>query len=76
MSGALDGACDLALVFRAGTSLSAWAYLAFIGNKALKQADILIVDHDFFVSAKLALARARVEAPASKPSSTRPTASG
>jgi hypothetical protein len=74
MASALDGACDLTLVLCAGTRLTAWAYLALVGDEALKQADILIVDHDFFIGAKLALARAGVEASASKPAPTWPAA--
>lgn len=72
MTGALDGARYLALVFGAGARLSAGTNLALVGNKALQQADILVVDHNFLVGAKLALAGARVVACASIPASAWP----
>ena len=69
MTGALDGARNLALVFGAGARLPAGTNLALVGHKALQQADILVVDNDFLVGAKLALAGARVVAWASIPAS-------
>ena len=75
MAGAFNGAGDLALVFGACACLPAGANLALIGDKALQQTDIFVVDHDFFVSAKLALTWTGVESPAPIPAPTRPSSS-
>jgi hypothetical protein len=52
MAGSLDGTRQLTLVFGAGTSLSAWADLAILGDEAAQHIYQLIVNHRSVVGTK------------------------
>jgi hypothetical protein len=52
MAGSFDGACKLALVFGAGTSLAARTDLAVFSDEAAHHIHLLIVNHSIVVGAE------------------------
>jgi len=61
VAGTFDLAGYCALVACTGTGLAARADFAIVGNITAQQVCVFVVDHDIFVSAKLADFRARVK---------------
>lgn len=64
MPGALDGSCQAALVFCAGTALSTGPNFAIFMHKSAQQICVFVIDHQIFIGAKLAGARAVKPLPA------------
>ena len=67
MSSAFNGSRYLALVFGAGACLAPGADLTLVSHKSLYQADILVVDYDFLISAELAFAWTGIKSPFYRP---------
>jgi hypothetical protein len=62
VTGALDGACQLALMLAASPCLAAWADLAVVSDKATQLLGLLVIYGSTLVGAELAFAGAGEEA--------------